>query len=87
MVALAGAVFAEPDGGWLVVDWKTGSVPEPARRESLFVQLAAYRIAWAQLSGVPLEKVRAAFHYVRSGYTLEPEALPDRAALGALLAK
>lgn len=81
------AVFAEPDGGWLVVDWKTGSVPEPARRESLFVQLAAYRIAWAQLSNVPLEKVRAAFHYVRSGYTLEPEALPDRAALGALLAK
>ncbi|ROZ99251.1 ATP-dependent helicase [Gordonia sp. OPL2] len=81
------AVFAEPDGGWLVVDWKTGSVPEPARRESLFVQLAAYRIAWAQLSGVPLEKVRAAFHYVRSGYTLEPDALPDRAALGALLAK
>ncbi|MEE4021782.1 UvrD-helicase domain-containing protein [Gordonia sp. PKS22-38] len=81
------AVFAEPDGGWLVVDWKTGSVPEPARRESLFVQLAAYRIAWAQLAGVPLEKVRAAFHYVRSGYTLEPDDLPDRPALAALLAK
>ncbi|AZG48582.1 ATP-dependent DNA helicase UvrD1 [Gordonia insulae] len=81
------AVFAEPDGGWLVVDWKTGSVPEPARRESLFVQLAAYRIAWAQLAGVPLDKVRAAFHYVRSGHTLEPDDLPDRAALGALLAK
>ncbi|MFW0792397.1 ATP-dependent DNA helicase [Gordonia sp. CPCC 205515] len=81
------AVFAESDGGWLVVDWKTGSVPEPAKRESLFVQLAAYRIAWAQLAGVPVEKVRAAFHYVRSGYTLEPDDLPDRAALAALLAK
>ncbi|MXP20702.1 AAA family ATPase [Gordonia sp. HNM0687] len=81
------AVFAEPDDGWLVVDWKTGAVPEPARRESLFVQLAAYRIAWAQLAGVPLAKVRAAFHYVRSGYTLEPDDLPDRPALAALLAK
>ncbi|MGV9711764.1 UvrD-helicase domain-containing protein [Gordonia sp. NPDC003424] len=80
------AVFAEPDGGWIVVDWKTGSVPEPARRESLFVQLGAYRIAWAQLAGVPVEKVRAAFHYVRSGYTLEPDDLPDDAALAALLA-
>ncbi|MYR04826.1 UvrD-helicase domain-containing protein [Gordonia sp. SID5947] len=81
------AVFAEPGGRWLVVDWKTGSVPEPARRESLFVQLAAYRIAWAQLAGVPLENVRAAFHYVRSGFTLEPDDLPDRPALAAMLAK
>ncbi|WAC56302.1 ATP-dependent helicase [Gordonia sp. SL306] len=81
------AVFAEAGGRWLVVDWKTGSVPEPARREPLFVQLAAYRIAWAQLAGVPLENVRAAFHYVRSGYTLEPDDLPDRPALAAMLAK
>ncbi len=81
------AVFAEPDGGWIVVDWKTGSVPEPARRGSLFVQLAAYRIAWAQLKGVPVDTVRAAFHYVRSGYTLEPDELPDRTSLAAMLAK
>ena len=70
-----------------MVDWKTGSVPEPAKRTSLIVQLAAYRIAWAQLAGVPVEKVRAAFHYVRSGETLEPDDLPDRDALAALLAK
>jgi DNA helicase-2/ATP-dependent DNA helicase PcrA len=81
------AVFAEGEGRWLVVDWKTGSVPEPARRTSLIVQLAAYRIAWAQLAGVPVEKVRAAFHYVRSGETLEPDDLPDREALAALLAR
>ena len=81
------AVFAESEGRWLVVDWKTGSVPEPAKRTSLIVQLAAYRIAWAQLAGVPVEKVRAAFHYVRSGETLEPDDLPDRDALAALLAK
>ncbi len=81
------AVFAESDGQWVVVDWKTGAIPEPAQRESLYVQLAAYRIAWAQLQGVPLHQVRAAFHYVRHGYTLEPEHLPDQRALAALLAK
>ncbi|GAC66601.1 ATP-dependent helicase [Gordonia soli] len=81
------AVFAEPDGGWIVVDWKTGSVPEPARRSSLAVQLAAYRLAWAQLAGVPPERVRAAFHYVRDGHTLEPDVLLDEPALAALLAR
>ncbi|MDS1114061.1 ATP-dependent DNA helicase [Gordonia westfalica] len=81
------AVFAEKDGAWTVVDWKTGVVPEPAKRESLFIQLAAYRIAWAQLAGVPVEKVRAAFHYVRDGHTLEADDLPDEATLAAKLAK
>ncbi|TSD97960.1 ATP-dependent helicase [Gordonia rubripertincta] len=81
------AVFAEKDGSWTVVDWKTGVVPEPAKRESLFIQLAAYRIAWAQLAGVPVEKVHAAFHYVRDGHTLEADDLPDEATLAAKLAK
>jgi DNA helicase-2/ATP-dependent DNA helicase PcrA len=31
--------------------------------------------------------VRAAFHYVRTGHTLMPDALPDEAALTALLAE
>ncbi|GAB16469.1 putative ATP-dependent DNA helicase [Gordonia effusa NBRC 100432] len=72
---------------WLVVDWKTGAVPEPAQRESLYIQLAAYRIAWAQLMDVDPSRVRAAFHYVRSGITLEPDDLPDASGLAALLAK
>ncbi|GAB26184.1 MAG TPA: ATP-dependent helicase [Gordonia polyisoprenivorans] len=80
------AIFAEPDGSWVVVDWKTGAEPS-ADSSSVFIQLAAYRIAWAQLAGVPLEKVSAAFHYVRSGRTLAPRDLPDAAALAALLAR
>ncbi|GLY68256.1 ATP-dependent helicase [Amycolatopsis taiwanensis] len=79
------AVFADPDGGWTVVDWKTGSVPEPARLRPLAVQLAAYRLAWASLSGTPLEKVRAAFHYVRHDHTLRPVDLLDPDGLRALL--
>lgn len=79
------AVFAEPDGGYTVVDWKTGARPTAAQEHSVFVQLAAYRLAWAELTGTDLAKVRAAFHYVRSNTTLEPADLPDRAQLAALI--
>ncbi|MGB3301814.1 MAG: UvrD-helicase domain-containing protein [Gordonia sp. (in: high G+C Gram-positive bacteria)] len=78
------AVFADGDGA-LVVDWKTGAVPEPAKRAPLFIQLAAYRVAWSQLSGIPLEAVRAAFVYVRHDFTLEPAVLPGPDELAAML--
>jgi DNA helicase-2/ATP-dependent DNA helicase PcrA len=68
-----------------VVDWKTGARPTAAQEKSVFVQLAAYRVAWAELTGVGLGKVRAAFHYVRSNTTLEPANLPDRGELAALI--
>ncbi len=74
------AVYAEPGGGYLVVDWKTN------RHETADpLQLALYRLAWAELHGLPLEQVRAAFHYVRTGHTVEPADLPGRAELEALL--
>ncbi|SFB51282.1 DNA helicase-2 / ATP-dependent DNA helicase PcrA [Amycolatopsis marina] len=79
------AVFADPDGGWTVVDWKTGSVPDADRLPALSVQLAAYRLAWAALAGVPLERVRAAFHYVRSDRTVRPVDLLDADGLRELL--
>jgi DNA helicase-2/ATP-dependent DNA helicase PcrA len=79
------AVFADPDGGWTVVDWKTGAVPSEEELPALSVQLAAYRLAWASLSGVPVEKVRAAFHYVRSNHTLRPVDLMDAPTLRTLL--
>ncbi|WP_020667986.1 ATP-dependent helicase [Amycolatopsis nigrescens] len=79
------AVFAEPDGGWTVVDWKTGAVPDPDKLRPLAVQLTAYRLAWAELQGVPLERVRAAFHYVRDDRTVWPEDLLDADGLRDLL--
>ena len=75
------AVYDEPDGGFLLVDWKTNR-----REDADPLQLALYRLAWAELRGVPLDKVRAAFHYVRTGKTVEPDDLPDRAAIGSMLA-
>ncbi|GAA1843192.1 ATP-dependent DNA helicase [Pseudonocardia ailaonensis] len=79
------AVFLDPDGGYTVVDWKTGAVPEESRRHAVGVQLAVYRLAWAALAGVPPEKVRAAFHYVREGETLRPADLQSVAELADLL--
>ncbi|MFD7652603.1 ATP-dependent helicase [Actinosynnema sp. NPDC059797] len=79
------AVFADEDGGWTVVDWKTGSVPDEERLPALSVQLAAYRLAWAALTGTPVEKVRAAFHYVRHDHTLRPADLLDAEGLRNLI--
>ncbi len=78
------AVFADADGGWTVVDWKTGAVPDEATHAAS-VQLAAYRLAWSALSGAPLHRVRAAFHYVRDDRTIRPADLLDADGLRDLL--
>ena len=74
------AVYAEPDGRFLVVDWKTNR-----QRTADPLQLALYRLAWAELTGVPLDRVRAGFFYVRHGELVEPESLPGREELEALV--
>ena len=79
------AVFLDADGGYTVVDWKTGSLPEAARIPALAVQLAAYRLAWAALVGCPPDQVRGAFHYVRQNHTLRPADLLDARGLRALV--
>ena len=50
------------------------------------MQLAAYRLAWAELAGVPVERVGAAFYYVRDGVTIRPADLLDADGLLALIA-
>ena len=67
------AVYAEPEGGYLVVDWKTSR-----HHDADPLQLALYRLAWAELTGTPLDQVRAGFCYVRSGDLVEPPDLPGR---------
>jgi DNA helicase II / ATP-dependent DNA helicase PcrA len=81
------AVFADsPDGGYDVVDWKTGRPPaNEAERHAVSVQLAAYRLAWAALAGVPVSAVRAAFYYVAEDQTVRPADLLDEAGLAALI--
>ncbi|MGQ9409689.1 ATP-dependent helicase [Mycolicibacterium gilvum] len=81
------AIFADGDGSFTVVDWKTGEMPtDPEVLAHNALQLAVYRLAWARLHGCPTSAVRAAFHYVRSGRTVMPDALPEEDDLIALLA-
>ncbi|MFC5185342.1 ATP-dependent DNA helicase [Actinomadura harenae] len=79
------AVFRNPDGTYEVVDWKTGLPPDGAKAGAAAVQLAAYRVAWAELAAVPLDQVSAAFHYVKANHTIRPADLLDADGLAALL--
>ncbi len=80
------AVFADPDGGATVVDWKTGEPPHgPEAMRQAAVQLAVYRSAWAALAGVPESAVRTAFYYVRARTTVIPDELPTDAEVAGLL--
>jgi DNA helicase-2/ATP-dependent DNA helicase PcrA len=79
------AVFREADGDFVVVDWKTGRRPSGGDARAGAVQLAAYRLAWADLAGVDPGRVRACFFYLRESATVEPAGLLDRTGLVALL--
>ncbi|MFJ4891486.1 UvrD-helicase domain-containing protein [Streptomyces sp. NPDC088788] len=79
------AVYKDGDGDgdgttYEIVDWKTSR-----ERTADPLQLAVYRLAWAERQGVPLEAVTAAFVYVRGGEVVRPGRLLDRAALERLL--
>jgi DNA helicase-2/ATP-dependent DNA helicase PcrA len=78
------AVYRQSDAAgtttYEIVDWKTGR-----NRTADPLQLAIYRLAWAEQQGVPLEAVGAAFLYVRTGDVVRPEGLPGRDALERLL--
>ncbi|MGY1813500.1 ATP-dependent helicase [Blastococcus sp. SYSU D00820] len=79
------AVFARPDGGFEVIDWKTGPPPTAAELSAVGVQLAAYRLGWSRLTGVPVEQVSAGFHHVLANTTVRPVDLLDEAGLLALV--
>ncbi|MEV8391506.1 MULTISPECIES: ATP-dependent DNA helicase [unclassified Streptomyces] len=63
-----------------IVDWKTGraGTADP-------LQLAIYRLAWAERHGLPPAAVTATFLYVRTGEVVRPEGLPGRPELERLL--
>jgi DNA helicase-2/ATP-dependent DNA helicase PcrA len=80
------AVFRDADGGWDLVDWKTGRRPSAAQLKVKAVQLAVYRLAWARLKGVPLEDVRAAFYYVADNQVVRPHDLGSAEQLEGIVA-
>ncbi|GAA1049655.1 ATP-dependent helicase [Arthrobacter russicus] len=79
------AVFRTPDGDWELVDWKTGRLPRGKELRDRTVQLALYRLAWARLHGVPVERVSAAFYYVAQNHTERVADLAGPAELEAIV--
>ncbi|MER7043608.1 UvrD-helicase domain-containing protein [Streptomyces jumonjinensis] len=71
---------AGPSHRYEIVDWKTSRTHDADP-----VQLAVYRLAWAEQHGLPPEEVDAAFVFVRSGEVVRPRSLPGRAALEGIL--
>lgn len=82
------AVYETADG-FEVIDWKTN---RDADADPL--QLAIYRLAWAEMHDLALSQVSAAFYYVRRGEVVRYAAdadpahggLPARAGIEAVLA-
>ncbi|MFI8825811.1 UvrD-helicase domain-containing protein [Streptomyces sp. NPDC053431] len=75
------AVYRDPEtGAYEIVDWKTSHL-----RNADPLQLAIYRLAWAEQHGLAPEEVAAAFVYVRTGEVVRPARLPGRAELEAVL--
>lgn len=70
---------AGADPRYRVVDWKTGAAGGDP------LQLALYRLAWAEICGVAPCRVDAVFHYVRTDETVRPDRLPDREEIERLL--
>ncbi|GAA3696832.1 ATP-dependent DNA helicase [Zhihengliuella alba] len=83
------AVFADRDEEgelrWTLVDWKTGRVPTGREAEAKSIQLAVYRLGWARLHGLDIDRVDAAFFYVTQGRTLRPSRLASESELEELI--
>ena len=61
-----------------IVDWKTGKAPRDAKDlEDKQLQLALYRLAYSQWSGVPMENIDAVFYYVTDDVVIRPEHIYD----------
>ena len=68
-----------------VVDWKTGKSKQGKDLENAAIQLAAYRLAYARMNNLPLERVSAAFYYIGDNTTIRPIDLLDEQALTNLV--
>ena len=77
------AVYDDVDGGFDVIDYKTGDVPRDFAAASL--QLSIYRLAWAGLRRIDPARVNAGFFYVKHGQTKRPSALLSEDELAAVL--
>ena len=79
MIGTIDAVFPGDDGyEYEIVDWKTN---KQERADPL--QLALYRLAWAESHDIDVSKVKASFYYIRLDKTVTFTDLPGRAEIEA----
>jgi DNA helicase-2/ATP-dependent DNA helicase PcrA len=65
-----------------IVDWKTGKAPrDDADLVERQLQLALYRVAYAEFTGRAVEDVDAVFYFVADDVEIRPSHLLDRAGL------
>ncbi len=65
-----------------VVDWKTGKLPRDAKDlEDKQLQLALYRLAYAQWKGLDASLIDAVFYYVAEDAVVEPARIFDEREL------
>ena len=80
------AVYRTSDGGFDVIDYKTGRRPGGESGRNAAIQLACYRAAWSDIAGVAIDQVTAGFLYVREGEAgLVRPPLLSRAELAELV--
>ncbi|MFT4148038.1 MAG: ATP-dependent DNA helicase [Micrococcaceae bacterium] len=74
------AIFKDQDG-YTLVDWKTGVMPEGKNMESASLQLAIYRLAYAQLHNIDVNKIKACFYYINDNHAEYRDELASREEL------
>ncbi|HEX3706642.1 MAG TPA: ATP-dependent DNA helicase [Mycobacteriales bacterium] len=79
------AIYRSDDGGYDVIDYKTGAMPTGRDFEAAALQLSIYRLAWADLAAVEPDAVTAGFLYVRDSHVERPQRLLSRDELSAVL--
>jgi DNA helicase-2/ATP-dependent DNA helicase PcrA len=67
------------------VDWKTGRIKDGEDLTTASIQLAMYRLAYSKQHQIPIEKIRAAFHYVADNKTIYRENLSSEEEIAALI--
>ncbi|NYF10203.1 DNA helicase-2/ATP-dependent DNA helicase PcrA [Leifsonia sp. AK011] len=76
------AVYEVEGGRFEVVDWKTGKAPHDDKDlDEKQLQLALYRLAYAQWRGIEVSRIDAAFYYVADDLVIRPEHIDDEQAL------
>jgi DNA helicase-2/ATP-dependent DNA helicase PcrA len=67
------AIYVDEDGSWEIVDFKSGRQPDAASPSSR-LQLAIYALAAERVWGIPPERIKVTYFYLRDGAEVTRQA-------------